>query len=71
VLYTLALHRWLRFRLGADYDYARHVGGVRYLFCRGLDPHSASGDGIHALCPPQALIEALDQLFGARAESAA
>ena len=37
VIYTLALHRWLRFRR-ADYDYDAHFGGVRYLFCRGLDP---------------------------------
>ena len=37
LIYTIALHRWLRFRLGASYDYARDFGGVRYLFCRGLD----------------------------------
>ena len=37
LIYTLALHRWLRFRLGAGYDIERHLGGVRYLFCRGLD----------------------------------
>ncbi|MHC9083789.1 UvrD-helicase domain-containing protein [Luteimonas sp. RIT-PG2_3] len=42
LIYTLALHRWLRFRLGAasaggGYDYDRDFGGVRYLFCRGLD----------------------------------
>ena len=63
VLYTLALHRWLRFRLGAAYDYERDFGGVRYLFCRGLDPTSNDGNGIHALVPPRALIEALDALF--------
>ncbi len=42
LIYTLALHRWLRFRLGGGtdgrgYDYARDFGGVRYVFCRGLD----------------------------------
>ncbi|AVQ08872.1 TPA: exodeoxyribonuclease V subunit beta [Xanthomonas vasicola pv. zeae] len=37
LIYTVALHRWLRFRLGAAYDYARDFGGVRYLFCRGVD----------------------------------
>ncbi|WAH64384.1 exodeoxyribonuclease V subunit beta [Xanthomonas hortorum] len=37
LIYTVALHRWLRFRLGDAYDYARDFGGVRYLFCRGLD----------------------------------
>ncbi|RBG36722.1 PD-(D/E)XK nuclease family protein, partial [Xanthomonas oryzae] len=34
LIYTVALHRWLRFRLGEAYDYARDFGGVRYLFCR-------------------------------------
>jgi len=34
-LYTLALHRFLSQRI-ADYDYDKHVGGVCYLFLRGL-----------------------------------
>ena len=59
LLYVLALHRWLRFRK-ADYDYDRDVGGVRYLFCRGLD----SGGGVVATKPPRALVEALDALLG-------
>ena len=73
LIYTLALHRWLRFRLGADYDYARDFGGTRYLFCRGLDPLRGDneGDGIHAERPPQALVEALDALFGGDAGAAA
>ncbi|MGO1540068.1 MAG: exodeoxyribonuclease V subunit beta [Luteimonas sp.] len=36
LIYTLALHRWLRFRLGDAYDYERDFGGARYVFCRGL-----------------------------------
>lgn len=63
LIYTLALHRWLRFRLGGRYDYARDFGGTRYLFCRGLDPRSATADGIHAWKPPVALVDALDALF--------
>ena len=59
LLYTLALHRWLRFRLGDGYDYARDVGGVRYLFCRGL----ATGEGVQAWQPAPALVHALDGLF--------
>ncbi len=59
-LYTLALHRWLRFRWGAAYDYGTHMGGVRYLYCRGLD---AEDGGIHALTLPRALIESLDVLL--------
>ena len=64
LLYTLALHRWLRFRLGEAYDYDTHVGGIRYLFCRGLDADSPALPGVHAWQPPRALIEGLDALFG-------
>lgn len=66
LIYTLALHRWLRFRLGADYDYDRDFGGSRYLFCRGLDPvrSQSEDDGIHAQVPPRELVVALDALFG-------
>lgn len=69
VLYTLALHRWLRFRLGAAYRIDRHLGGVRYLFCRGLDCRSDDSPGIHALTLPRALIVALDALFQGTAEN--
>ncbi|MGH8062311.1 MAG: exodeoxyribonuclease V subunit beta [Pseudoxanthomonas sp.] len=63
LIYTLALHRWLRFRLGDRYDYARDFGGTRYLFCRGLDPQAGTADGLHAWKPGVALIDALDTLF--------
>ena len=63
LLYTLALHRWLRFRLGADYDIDRHLGGVRYVFCRGLDRDDASHPGVHALRLPSAAILAIDRLM--------
>ena len=66
LLYTLALHRWLRFRLGdaaegGGYDYARDFGGVRYVFSRGLAPDGR--DGIHAHRPEPDLVHALDALF--------
>jgi len=64
LLYTLALHRWLRFRLGTAYDYDAHVGGIRYLFCRGLDASDPARPGVHAWQPPRSLIEGLDALFG-------
>ena len=63
LIYTLALHRWLRFRLGDRYDYARDFGGTRYLFCRGLDLQAGTANGIHAWKPNVALIDALDTLF--------
>ena len=36
LLYTVAMHRLLGQRLGAEYDYDRHVGGHLYLFLRGM-----------------------------------
>jgi exodeoxyribonuclease V beta subunit len=58
-IYTLALHRQLRARL-PDYDYARHIGGVLYLYLRGVD---GEGHGVHREHLPFALIDAMDQLF--------
>ncbi len=63
LIYTVALHRWLRFRLGDAYDYTRDFGGVRYLFCRGLGVADGQVAGIHAWTPPRALVDALDVLF--------
>jgi exodeoxyribonuclease V beta subunit len=68
LLYTVALHRWLRFRHGDRYDYSRDFGGVRYLFCRGLA--AGGGSGVHAQRPPPALVESLDALFAGRADIA-
>ncbi|HEX5123782.1 MAG TPA: 3'-5' exonuclease, partial [Rhodanobacteraceae bacterium] len=62
LIYTLALHRWLAFRR-ADYDYDTHFGGVRYLFCRGLDPASDDARGVFVARPSRELIEALDALL--------
>ena len=69
LIYTLALHRWLRFRLGdaasgGGYDYARDFGGIRYVFCRGLDAASDASPGIHAQRFAPELVHALDALFG-------
>jgi exodeoxyribonuclease V beta subunit len=71
LVYTLALHRWLRFRLGERYDYARDFGGIRYVFSRGIDLEApaqpGAGDsapiGVHARKFAPALIHALDALF--------
>ena len=72
LIYTLALHRWLRFRLGAAYDYARDFGGLRYLFCRGLDATRTDSPGVHAQRFAPELIYALDALFaGAAVEAVA
>ncbi|GAB3311324.1 UvrD-helicase domain-containing protein [Luteimonas notoginsengisoli] len=71
LIYTLALHRWLRFRLGdasdgGAYDYARDFGGIRYVFCRGIDlgaPAEAPPAGVHAQRFDPELVHALDALF--------
>lgn len=72
LIYTVALHRWLRFRLGdasdgGAYDYRRDFGGVRYLFCRGVDATLASSPGVHAWRFDPALVESVDALFAGRA----
>jgi exodeoxyribonuclease V beta subunit len=64
LIYSVALHRYLQRRL-RDYDYDRHVGGVYYLFLRGMSP-AQPGLGVHADRPPRALVEALDALFDGR-----
>jgi exodeoxyribonuclease V beta subunit len=58
-LYVLALHRHLR-AVKADYDYERDIGGVRYLFLRGI---AAATRGVYAARPSRALVEALDALM--------
>ena len=63
LIYTLALHRWLRFRTAGQYDYSRDFGGIRYLFCRGLDATDATTPGVYAHCYPQELVDGLDRLF--------
>jgi exodeoxyribonuclease V beta subunit len=66
LLYTVALHRFLRHRL-PGYDYDVHFGGTLYLFLRGVKPGWRDGDapaGVYADRPARALVEALDRMFG-------
>ncbi|MDN7940070.1 hypothetical protein QZM76_17570, partial [Burkholderia multivorans] len=44
LLYTVALHRYLRTRL-AGYDYDRHIAGYLYLFVRGVRPSARPRPG--------------------------
>ena len=68
-LYTVALQRFLRHRLGADvYDYDLHVGGALYLFIRGMTGPDTATEGDNTLGvfhhrPPRAVIDELDRLF--------
>lgn len=58
LIYTVVLHRFLRVRL-PEYNYARDVGGVFYLFLRGMHPDH-SGSGVFFDRPSEELILALD-----------
>ncbi len=68
LLYSVAVHRYLRWRLGDIYDPDQHLGGVGYLFVRGMvGPNTPLADGVpHGVFswrPPTASIVALDELF--------
>ena len=72
LLYTAALHRYLRWRL-PGYDAAQNLGGVLYLFLRGMvGPGTPVGEGgtpygVFAWRPSRGLVEALsDVLDGER-----
>ena len=67
LLYTVALHRYLRWRV-PGYSADRHIAGVLYLFLRGMTgPGTPSVDGrpcgVFAWRPPGALVEALSDVF--------
>jgi exodeoxyribonuclease V beta subunit len=67
LLYCVVLHRYLRWRL-PDYEPERHLGGVAYLFLRGmcgpgtpvLDGHPA---GVFSWRPPAGLVTAASDLL--------
>jgi exodeoxyribonuclease V beta subunit len=67
LLYTVVLHRYLRWRL-PGYDPGQHLGGVLYLYVRGMcgadtplsDGHPA---GVFSWRPPVSLVEAMSDLL--------
>ena len=67
LLYNVALHRFLRFRL-QGYDPKLHLGGMVYLFVRGMaGPDTPVRDGtpcgVFGWNPPSQLIEELSDLL--------
>ncbi|MGV3527088.1 MAG: exodeoxyribonuclease V subunit beta [Candidatus Sericytochromatia bacterium] len=60
LIYSVALHRWLRQRL-PGYRPETHLGGVHYLFLRGLEAETPRGIFYQRYAPD--LITALDQLW--------
>ena len=66
LLYAAALHRYLRWRL-PGYDPERHLGGVLYLFVRGMvGPDTPDGCGVFSWRPPAGAIVALSDLLDGR-----
>jgi exodeoxyribonuclease V beta subunit len=62
LIYTVAVHKFLRNKLGDAYDYRRDFGGVFYLYIRGVDPGNP-GYGIFYDLPSPELVEDLEGLF--------
>jgi exodeoxyribonuclease V beta subunit len=70
LLYSVVLHRYLRWRL-PDYDPERHLGGVLYLYVRGMvGPKTPVVDGVpcgvFSWRPPVGLIEELSAILDGR-----
>ncbi len=67
LLYVLALHRHLQLRL-PEYSYETHIGGVFYLFTRGIEgAGDAARQGIYFDRPSAACIAAVAACFAGRA----
>ena len=73
LLYCVALHRFLRWRQ-PGYDPEQHLGGVLYLYVRGMcGPATPLVDGhpcgVFAWRPPASMVVALSDLLDGRAAS--
>ena len=64
LLYAVALHRYLRWRM-PDYDADRHLAGVLYLFLRGMAREADAG--VFAWRPPGSLLESLSDVLDGEA----
>ena len=60
LLYTVALHRYLRWRM-SGYEPGRHLAGVLYLFLRGMAGEPDAG--VFAWRPPGSLVESLSDVL--------
>ena len=75
LLYSVALHRYLRWRL-AGYDPARHLGGAAYLFVRGMSGpgvpvRDGHPDGVFSWAVPPGLVTGLSDLLDGRTDEGA
>lgn len=63
MLYSVVVHRFLRWRV-PGYDPGQHLGGVLYLYVRGMcGPDSPEGSGVFSWRPPASLVVALSDLL--------
>ncbi|NNE95120.1 MAG: UvrD-helicase domain-containing protein [Acidimicrobiales bacterium] len=68
LLYAVAVHRYLRWRLGDDYEPAQNLGGAAYLFIRGMIGQTTplSGGSPHGVfswhIPPDLVVDLSDLL---------
>jgi exodeoxyribonuclease V beta subunit len=62
LLYSAALHRYLRWRL-AGYDPETDLAGVRYLFLRGMLGPAQPDFGVFSWHPPAELVVGLSDLL--------
>jgi exodeoxyribonuclease V beta subunit len=74
LLYAVVLHRFLRWRV-SGYEPERHLGGVQYLFVRGMcgvDTPVVDGQpcGVFSWQPPAQLVVALSDLLDAGRQAA-
>ncbi len=60
LLYSLALHRYLSYRL-PNYDYDQHFGGVYYLFLRAMRETTGHQFGVFFDCPTLDEMNILDK----------
>ncbi len=72
LLYSVVLHRYLRWRL-PDYDPQRHLGGILYLYVRGMcgsETPEVDGQpcGVFAWQPPAAMVLELSDLLAGEVE---
>jgi exodeoxyribonuclease V beta subunit len=70
MLYSVVLHRYLRWRL-PDYHPERHLGGILYLYVRGMcgpETPTVAGQpcGVFAWHPPAAMVLELSDLLDGR-----